>query len=231
MNNKKITCFLPCRKGSERVIRKNIKPFAGNEFGLIQVKLNQLLKTKNINEIILTTNDDDILSYAEGLNESRIKLHKRDEDLSASTTSTDTLVAHALDLITTGNIIWTHVTSPFINAKHYDEIIKKYYECLAEGYDSLMTTTELYAFLWQEEQPLNYDRSLEKWPRTQTLKPVHEVNSGAFIAPVSVYKNLNDRIGNKPLLYPLDKLVSHDIDWPEDFIIAECIAEKGLLDL
>ncbi|MFC3701994.1 cytidylyltransferase domain-containing protein [Reinekea marina] len=231
MKKNKLSCFLPCRKGSERVERKNIKPFAGNEYGLIQVKLYQLLGVKSIDEIVLSTNDDEILSYVSGLNESRIRVHNRVEDLSSSATSTDSLVAHALDLIGDGDILWTHVTSPFIRFKHYEKIIEKYYESLDEGYDSLMTTTELYSFLWQGEKPLNYDRKLEKWPRTQTLKPIHEINSGAFIASTNIYKQCRDRIGYKPLLYPLGKLVGHDIDWPEDFAIAECLVEKGLLEL
>ena len=76
---------------------------------------------------------------------------------------------------------------------------------------------------------MNYDRTIEKWPRTQALQPVHEVNSGAFLAPASVYYELNDRIGASPYLYALDKLISHDIDWPEDFAVAESLYDKGLV--
>ena len=61
----KVTCFLPCRAGSQRVVRKNIKPFAGYEHGLIQIKLRQLLASERIDEVVLTTNDADILYYAE----------------------------------------------------------------------------------------------------------------------------------------------------------------------
>lgn len=78
---------------------------------------------------------------------------------------------------------------------------------------------------------MNYDRNVEKWPRTQTLTPVHEVNSGVFLAHASIYRELDDRIGRKPYLHPLGKLISHDIDWPEDFTIAECLLEKGLVTL
>lgn len=151
--------------------------------------------------------------------------------MSSSDTSTDQLVAHALELIPDGHILWTHVTSPFITEKHYDQIIRAYFDELARGYDSLMTTTAIHGFLWQDEKPMNYDRSVEKWPRTQTLKAVHEVNSGVFLASTSIYSNLDDRIGERPYLYELDKLTSLDIDWPEDFMIAECMAEKGLVDL
>jgi len=229
--NKKISVFLPCRAGSQRVPRKNIKSFAGYSSGLIELKLSQLSKLENIDEIVLSTNDIDILDFASQLNLANLRLHQRDEAMASNLTSTDTLVAHALSLIPEGEILWTHVTSPFITSQHYDAIIKSYREKLTQGYDSLMTVTELYGFLWQDEKPMNYDCSKEKWPRTQTLKPVHEVNSGVFLASSQVYRELNDRIGERPYLYILDKLTSHDIDWPEDFLIAECMAEKGLVKL
>ena len=225
----KVTCFLPCRAGSQRVVRKNIKPFAGYEHGLIEIKLRQLLAAEGVDEVVLTTNDADILAYAESLDEPRLRLHRRVEALSSSATSTDQLVAHALELIPDGHILWTHVTSPFITAKHYDAVIRAYREQREQGYDSLMTTTAIHGFLWQDEQPLNYDRTIEKWPRTQTLPPVHEVNSGAFLAPADLYRELDDRIGRRPYLYAMDKFTSFDIDWPEDFVIAECLVEKGLV--
>lgn len=227
----KVTCFLPCRAGSQRVVKKNTKPFAGHKHGLIQIKLRQLLASERIDEIVLTTNDADILAYAESLGERRLRLHCRDEELSSSATSTDLLVAHALDLIPAGHILWTHVTSPFITAKHYDEVIQTYVDKTKQGYDSLMTTTKIHGFLWQDEKPMNYDRAIEKWPRTQTLKPVYEVNSGVFIAPVEVYRVHDDRIGTRPYLYSMDKFISLDIDWPEDLVIAECLIEKELVTL
>lgn len=230
MKNKTI-CFLPCRKGSQRVPRKNIKPFAGYPFGLIEIKIKQLVQSKTIDEIVLSTNDEDILSYVSSLNIANLRIHERIASLSSSETSTDQLIAHALELIPYGDILWTHVTSPFINAYHYDHIVNCYREKILAGHDSLMTVTELYGFLWQNEKPINYYRQQEKWPRTQTLTPIHEVNSGVFLASSDVYCRLVDRIGDRPYLYILDKLTSHDIDWPEDFVIAECMVEKGLVEL
>lgn len=231
MKSEKITCFLPCRGGSERIPNKNIKPFGGYEFGLIEIKLKQLIQAESINKIVLSTNDEKILEYASSLKKEKIVIHERTEDLCCSKTSTDQLVAHALELIGEGNILWTHVTSPFINARHYDEIIKVYYDKIKFGHDSLMTTNMLHSFLWQNGKAMNYDRSLEKWPRTQTLEPIHEVNSGLFLTNADVYRQFGDRIGEKPYLHAMDKLVSHDIDWPEDFLIAECLLEKGLVTL
>jgi len=231
MKKEKVSCFLPCRKGSERVPKKNIKPFAGHEFGLVGIKLRQLVEVPDIDEIVLSTNDEVILDYAERLKSPKIHLHHRADELSSSETSTDELVAHALGLIPEGEILWTHVTSPFVGSQMYSNILKKYYEIFEAGYDSLMTTTLLHAFLWQDERPLNYDRAKEKWPRTQTITPVHEVNSAVFLASSNIYRSLDDRIGKKPYLYAMDKLTSHDIDWPEDFVIAESLVMQGLVDL
>lgn len=228
---KSLTCFLPCRKGSERVQRKNIRTFAGVEHGLIAIKLGQLRKAKKIDQIVLSTDDDEVLEYAASLAEPRLKLHKRKSELASSATSTDELVDHVLELIPDGHILWTHVTSPFITAEHYDQMVERYQAALKEGFDSLMTTTEIQNFIWKDGIPINYDRSIEKWPRTQTLLPVHEVNSGAFIAAADIYRRYNDRIGRSPFLYPLSKLVGFDIDWPEDFAIAECIAANNLTAL
>nr|WP_321510714.1 acylneuraminate cytidylyltransferase family protein [uncultured Celeribacter sp.] len=224
-----LTCFLPCRKGSERVPRKNIKPFAGNDSGLVEVKLAQLLATVEIDRVIISTNDEEILDYAQSLKSSKLTIHHREEALASSSASTDQLVAHAHSLIDAGHILWTHVTSPFVTAEIYTAIITKYWAALEQGYDSLMTTTPVQGFLWKEDAPINYDRGIEKWPRTQTLDPVHEVNSAAFVAHRDIYGRLDDRIGRRPYLFPMDKLVSHDIDWPEDFLIAEALANAGLV--
>jgi N-acylneuraminate cytidylyltransferase len=42
-----------------------------------------------------------------------------------------------------------------------------------------------------------------------------------FLAKREVYIEQKNRIGQKPLLHVMDKLHSLDIDWPDDFIIAE----------
>ena len=223
-----VTAFLPCRKGSERVPRKNIRRLGSFAHGLIEIKLSQLLACAGIDHVVLSTNDEEIIEFAESLDGARLTIHRRAEHLSASGTSTDELVSHARELVDSGHILWTHATSPFVTADLYGKVITAYRHVLNEGYDSLMTTTLLRAFLWGESGPLTYDRSSEKWPRTQTLTPVHEVNSAVFLAPVEIYDREKDRIGSKPKLYPLNRFSGMDIDWEEDFIIAEQLLINGL---
>ncbi len=226
-----IKCFLPCRKGSERVPRKNIKPFATYSQGLIQVKLEQLLNVSLVDQIVLSSNDDEILDFASQLNNSKLLLHRRIEALALNKTSTDHLISHALDLIPDAHILWTHVTSPFITTQDYTNILECYLDSLKNGYDSLMTATPIHSFLWDRNKPINYDRTTEKWPRTQTLMPIYEINSGIFLNHSCNYKIFNDRIGNKPFIYELSKLKGFDIDWPEDFVFAECMVNAGIATL
>lgn len=65
MSTNKIAFFLPTRKGSERVKNKNTRPFAGIEGGLVENKLQQLLATKLIDEIIFSSNDEISIAIAE----------------------------------------------------------------------------------------------------------------------------------------------------------------------
>lgn len=228
MPSDRVSVFLPCRKGSVRVPHKNIRPLASYMHGLIEIKLRQLLATTEIAEVVLSTNDGELIDFANSLGAARLRVHRRSESLAGDETSTDALVSHAHELIPDGHILWTHVTSPFLNSEGIASVIRRYFEALTEGYDSLMTVTAVHGFLWNAQGPVNYDRLKEKWPRTQTIQPVFEVNSGAFLSSAENYAVLNDRIGNRPFLYETGKIAGFDIDWEHDFSIAECMIEKGI---
>ena len=207
---------------------KNILPFSNYEKGLLQIKLEQLLSTKNISEIILSTNDQLIIDYASNLKSCKIKIDIRPENLCSSSTSTDDLIKYAFNLIGENHVMWTHVTSPFVSSNVYDNVINTYFNMLKKDYDSLMTVSKLNSFLWFNNNPINYDRRNEKWPRTQTLNPIYEINSAVFINSYKTFKKSKDRIGFKPFLFELDKIISHDIDWPEDFILAEALLKSKI---
>ena len=70
---------------------------------------------------------------------------------------------------------------------------------------------------------MNYQRETEKWPRTQTVQSLYEIDSGAFISSIENYNLFEDRIGSKPFKYTQDDIKSLDIDWPKDFDLAERI--------
>ena len=86
-----------------------------------------------------------------------------------------------------------------------------------------MTVNKIQNFLWDNQGPINKSSKLEKWPRTQTIDPIFEVNSAMFLNSIENYKLYKNRIGTKPFLLETEKLKSYDIDWPEDFSFTEQI--------
>jgi CMP-N-acetylneuraminic acid synthetase len=226
-----ITVFLPCRKGSQRIPNKNIKPFAGYEMGLLELKISQLLAVNEIDQIVLSSNDEAILDYGYKLANSRLKVHERDNALGSNETSTDDVIRLASSLIGDGDVLWTHVTSPFFGSADYVKAIKTYNKVLDEGYDSLMSVSVVHGFLWNKHEAINYDRNIEKWPRTQTIEPLFEINSALFLSSSKNYQQYQDRIGQKPFLFETEKICGFDIDWPDDFLIAESIASSGVVNL
>lgn len=219
-----MTVFLPCRAGSERVPFKNTRDFAGIKGGLLRLKLESLAGIKEIDCIVVSTNDPEVMRIVRELNISKVRVDERPAHLATSSTSTDDLIKYVPKIIDDEHIIWTHVTSPFLSKESIVKAIHIYHD--EDQYDSVMSVNKVQTFLWSKDGAINYDRTIEKWPRTQTIKPIFEVNSGFFISSRSNYLKLEDRIGHKPYLFETSGNEAVDIDWPEDFELAEFIYKK-----
>ncbi len=73
----KINVFLPCKKNSKRIKNKNKRKFANINFGLVKIKLSQLLKSKLIDNIYLSTNDNEIIKFAQKLKKKKLNFKKK----------------------------------------------------------------------------------------------------------------------------------------------------------
>lgn len=224
-----ISFFLPTRKGSERVTNKNTRDFAGIEGGILKLKLQELLRVKSVNKIVVSTNDPETIAVAQSFNNDRIVIIERPDELCLSSTVIEDFINYIPSIISEDHIYWVHATAPFVTAQDYEEALTKYWEVISTPeYDSLISVTKVQQFIWNAEtkQCVNHDRSVVKWPRTQDLKPLYEINHAFYINSRQNYIGLSDRIGNTPYLYELNRVKSFDIDWEEDFKIAEVLYEK-----
>ena len=219
----KISFFLPTRKGSERVKNKNTRPFADMEDGLIGNKISQLTQTKLIDEIILSTNDEDCISVARKYNDPRIHIFERPEHLCTSQTNLQDLIEYVPTITDAKHIIWGHVTTPIVDASDYDKAIEEYFAALKKGHDSLIGVKELRNFLLNDKGTVINNTTAIPWPRTQDLETLYEINHTMFIAGRNIYLNNKNRVGDRPYLYVMGEMVSFDIDWEEDFVMAELI--------
>lgn len=223
----KYAFFLPTRKGSERVINKNTRPFAGIEGGILKVKLDQLLAVDRISTIIVSTNDEATIKIAESYNNPRIKVVERPEYLCLSSTVIQDFINYIPTIVDAEHIFWVHTTAPFADIKVLNDALDVYEKkvLFEKEYDSLLSVTKIQQFLWSEKENkcVNHDRTKVLWPRTQDLEPLYEINHAFYINSKENFLKIHDRIGIKPYLYELDKIHSLDIDWGDDFALAEIV--------
>ncbi|MCC6624331.1 MAG: acylneuraminate cytidylyltransferase family protein [Deltaproteobacteria bacterium] len=222
--------FLPCRRGSQRVPDKNTRPFAGHAGGLLGVKLDQLEATRGFDRIVVDSNDPEVLERADARRarwsgHGALVVRERPDALGLGTTTTDALVAWALANVDADELAWTHVTSPFCGSAAYERLLAAWLSADREAHDSLMAVHPIRSFVWSAAGALNYRVGAGdlRWPRTQDVTPVFDVCSALFIVPVAVGRTLGDRIGGRPLLAELGRLDAFDIDWDEDFAMAEAL--------
>lgn len=223
----KIAFFLPTRKGSERVKNKNTRPFAGIEGGLVENKIKQILSTKRVDEILFSSNDEKCLEVAQRYTfDSRMRIIERPDYLCLSSTNLQDLICYVPTITEADHILWGHVTTPLAGADEYDKAINLYLSRLKDGYDSLVGVTELKNFLLNKEGKLINNTTDLPWPRTQDLQPLYEINHTIFLAKREVYTEQKNRLGKKVLLHVMDEICSKDIDWEDDFKIAEIMYEN-----
>lgn len=224
MSKPTVSFYLPTRKGSERVKNKNTKSFAGIEGGLVENKVRQLLACKLVDEIIFSSNDEACMAVAEKYaTDSRLKIIERPVELCLSSTNLQDLICYVPTVTEADHILWGHVTTPLAGAEIYDEAIKVYLEKIKEGYDSLVGVKELKNFLLNKDGKLINNTTPIPWPRTQDLEALYEINHTVFLAKREVYTEQINRIGTRPWLQVMEETVGYDIDWPENFTIAEVL--------
>ncbi|MDC0444493.1 acylneuraminate cytidylyltransferase family protein [Alphaproteobacteria bacterium] len=214
------SCFLPCRRNSQRVPRKNVKKFGSGDVCLLSLKLDQLLELELFSEIVVSTDDEKVKEISLRYDSSKVRVVDRDPMLASSTTRLKDLIVHASQVVKNDHVFWTHVTSPFCGSAIYSSAIAAYEQSVQNGKDSLMSVQVLREYVLFEGKALNFDLGNEKWPPTQSLTPIYKVNNAIFINSRVNYMKYEDRVGKRPFLFEMNGLSSLDIDDPEDFDLA-----------
>lgn len=223
-----IIAVVPCRAGSERVRNKNTRSFAEISGGLLELKLSQLAGVEELEEIIVSTNDPVVAEYARGFSteqDARVTVIDRPDELGRSSTAMSEFIQYLGALREQGTMLMTHVTHPFMTAAVFRELIEAWGEAQRKGHDSLLTVTKLHTFLWDaQRRPFNYDDAEEKWPRSQDIPPLFEINHAAYLIPFSRVLETGDRVGESPWMYEMSGETVMDIDWEDQFTLLQDIA-------
>lgn len=214
--NKEIYGFVPARGGSTRVPRKNLKEIGGIPMFLRACyNLNQILPK---NHIIVDSDDEEILRIAR---EHRFGTMERPAALATNAADGNAFFEWETSNYPNADIYIQHLPPmPFCSKntlqKGLDAIIK-------EGFDSIVVVGKEHFYLWDEEsrKPM-YD--LEHIPNSYTLKKTVFETMGLYMITKEAHQTKKLRIGENYKMIEISKIEQIDINYPDDFDLAEAVA-------
>ena len=214
----KIKALVAVRSGSQRVVNKNIRPFAGSS--LLEIKLNQLKRIPNIDGIVVNSNDDKMLEIASNMG---CEVVKRDEYYASNQVSMSEVYRNMAENVNADVIAYINATNPLLNDRTIVQAIENYKKNISQ-YDSLNSAHLIKEFLFKENLPINY--GLRHQPRSQDLPDISALNFAINIISREKMIECKNVVGYKPNIYIIDEVEATDIDNPIDFDFAEFVYKR-----
>ena len=215
----KTTVFMPIKLNNERTPGKNLKKFDDGT-PLLQVPLKTALEAKkegNVDRIVVFCSSEEIVKYLpEG-----VEWIQRPTSLDTQSTKSGDIIRAFVENIPSDVYVMYHATSPFISKEHLVECIN----AVKSGkYDSAFAAKKLQNFMWFRNKPLNF--TLDNAPRTQDMEPYFCELSSPYVFTKEVVDNYHGRTGENPYICEASEIEAIDIDYPEDFNLANAVYMK-----
>ncbi len=219
MDNIKIALLIPMKGNSERVKKKNLRIFDGHP--LYHAIIKELKESKLITHFVVNTDCEEIKEDIKK-NFPFIIIVDRPKEICGDFVPMNDVIDYDMSQINADVYIQTHSTNPLLRHETLDKAIEQFLNAKGD-YDSVFSVTRLQTrFYWEDGSPINHNPN--ELLRTQDLPAVFEENSNFFIFTKDSFNSVGKkRIGKKPLMFPMGKIESQDIDEPEDFILAETL--------
>ena len=213
----KTVAFVPIRLNSRRVEGKNLRLLGGRP--LMTYILDTLRRCERIDEVYVYCSDPDIERHLPD----GVRFLRRDPALDSDSTLGEDIYDAFTREVEADIYVLAHATSPFIRSATIDDAVAR---VTSGDHDSAFSAERIQTFAWYEGRTLNY--SPERVPRTQDLEPVFVETSAFFVFRREVWRHMRRRIGLRPYMAVTDRIESMDIDYPDDFTLAEAIVAAGL---
>ncbi len=210
----KTVAFVPVKLNNQRTPGKNTKKFDDGT-ALISVFLKTLVTVEGIDELYVFCSNPEIQDYlVEG-----VSFLKRPEYLDTQAATPQDIIKEFMNNVDADIYAVCHCTSPFVSKEHFEECINAVKN---DKYDSSFTAERLQHLMWTaDNKPLNFDPA--NIPRTQDLPVYYNEVSAAYVFKKEVFETYNRRIGVTPHITEVSGVECVDIDYPEDFEIANAI--------
>ena len=213
-----MAALVPMRHDSERVKGKNYRDFGGRP--LYQHVVKTLLQAGCVDCVVIDT-DSDIIRQSCARDFPEVLLLERPQHLRAGETPMNDVLLNTVEQVPSEFYLQTHSTNPLLKADTVRRAVEAFHSA-RPGVDSLFTVTQLQTRLWDGlTRPLNHNPAFLL--RTQDLPPVFEENSCMYIFSADTLLQERNRIGRRPLMWPIPADEAIDIDVELDFKVAEIV--------
>ena len=219
----KVVAFFPIKLNNERTPGKNIKPFSDGTplLDFVQKKLVLLKDAGIIDEIYCFCSQEEIISYLrEG-----VTFLKRSKALDEKETRGTQIYEEFVNMVDADVYVLAHATSPFVTVEHIEDCIM---QVCSGNYDSAFCAKKIQNFLWKENKPLNFE--LNNPLRTQDMTPIYMELSTPYVFTKESFKKYRSRSGGRPYICEASEIEAIDIDYPEDFQLADIIYSNLLIN-
>lgn len=210
----KVVAFVPAKGASARIDNKNMRLMDGKP--LFLHTLEKLMRCDFIDEVYLDTESEEVIAAASEVN---CRIMKRDPALASNKTDGNRLFLNEVRHTQADIYIQILGTSPFIEI----DTLRRGVEMLksSEDYDSAVLVRKERLYLWKDGRPA-YD--LENIPNSVDLGDTVIETMGLYMVKREAALRTERRIGDKPFLLDASALEAVDVNWPDDFALAELIA-------
>ena len=215
---KKVTAVVPVRKGSQRVISKNTRPFADTT--LLDLKLEVLKHVKGLDQIVVNTDCEISMAIAKNHG---VNIYRREDYYASSAVTNDVHWRHIAEVTDTDILMMAQTTSPMIKVSTYQEALDGFLNN-DQSFGSINSVSPEKKFLWLNGEPLNYD--INKTPKSQDLPNIVSLNFAITIITKQMMFKRGNVIAQNPKFIELDKVQSIDVDDQLDFEFAEFAFKK-----
>lgn len=230
MNGIEVLAVIPARGGSKGLPRKNIKDLNGKP--LISYTIEEAKKSKYINKVVVSTEDEEIAEVSRNFGAEVPYL--RPEELAKDNSLTVDCVIHMINWLKENeNYIPEYVcvlqcTSPL---RTFDDIDGTVEKMISTGMDGAVSVCEAevnpyWTNIFNGDELVYFLEEGRKISRRQDLPPVYRMNGAIYIAKTQAlieYKTLEP---NKITGYIMDADKSVDIDDIKDFMLAEVLIKR-----
>lgn len=218
----KIVALVPMRHHSQRVPGKNFRPLGTKP--LFHHILETLLQVPEIAEVAVDTDSPDIIAGLENFFPT-VTVLERPKRLRADEIAMNEVLLYDTAQVKADFYLQTHSTNPLLRAVTISSAIQTLLENYP-AYDSLFTVTRWQTRLWDHlGRAINHNPAILL--QTQDLPPVYEENSCIYIFRRDTLEARRNRLGERPMMYPISAAEAWDIDEELDFALTDFIMQQG----